>query len=479
MRKYALVGAGGRAGMFRNAFTNLFKDKAKLLAVCDPNSGRLKLMIQELADAGIQAKPYPAESFDAMLKEIKPDVVIVCSPDYTHDDYICRSLLAGCDVITEKPMTIDETRCRRILDTVESTQRQVRVTFNYRYSPPRSQVKELLMSGVIGTILSVNFHWFLDTNHGADYFRRWHRNKANSGGLMVHKATHHFDLVNWWIGAVPKTVYAQGGRLFYTPEQASRYGLENRGKRCTECPVSDRCNFYLNLSCYETLRKLYLENESYDGYYRDRCVFSDEIDIEDNMNVIVQYDSGAFLNYSLNAFLPWEGYRIEFNGTKGRLEHFCQESSYINGDGTVQGALLPEQTTIRIFPHFQTPYAVPVRSGEGAHGGGDVVMLKDLFCADSDDPLRRAANHIQGAYSILIGIAANHSLACGGKKIEVSNLLKIKDHPNYPQNQTEGRIPFVKNVEYSFGNKKGFANDLSSPSRRPANPSQHQSQGIQ
>ena len=52
------------------------------------------------------------------------------------------------------------------------------------------------MSGVIGNVVSVDFHWLLDTRHGADYFRRWHRNKRNSGGLLVHKATHHFDLVN-------------------------------------------------------------------------------------------------------------------------------------------------------------------------------------------------------------------------------------------------------------------------------------------
>ena len=63
-----------------------------------------------------------------------------------------------------------------------------------RTSPPRTQVKDILMSGVIGDVLSVDFHWMLNTHHGADYFRRWHRNKKNSGGLMVHKASHHFDV---------------------------------------------------------------------------------------------------------------------------------------------------------------------------------------------------------------------------------------------------------------------------------------------
>ena len=49
----------------------------------------------------------------------------------------------------------------------------------------------------------MHFEWALDTVHGADYFRRWHREKKNSGGLLVHKSSHHFDLVNWWLGDVP------------------------------------------------------------------------------------------------------------------------------------------------------------------------------------------------------------------------------------------------------------------------------------
>jgi hypothetical protein len=117
---------------------------------------------------------------------------------------------AGCDVITEKPMTTDAPQCLQILETCRRTGRRCRVAFNYRYSPPRAQVKDLLMRGEIGDVLSVDFHWLLNTHHGADYFRRWHSQKKISGGLFVHKSTHHFDLVNWWLGAVPVSVAATG-----------------------------------------------------------------------------------------------------------------------------------------------------------------------------------------------------------------------------------------------------------------------------
>ena len=66
------------------------------------------------------------------------------------------------------------------------------------------------MNDVIGEVKAVHFEWMLSTYHGADYFRRWHRDKRNSGGLLVHKSTHHFDLVNFWLNDKPKTVFAFG-----------------------------------------------------------------------------------------------------------------------------------------------------------------------------------------------------------------------------------------------------------------------------
>ena len=126
----------------------------------------------------------------------------------------------GCDVITEKPMTIDIGRLRHVLEAKKKTGKSITVSFNYRYAPHRTQVKDILMSGAIGEITAVDFRWYLDRVHGADYFRRWHRYKDRSGGLLVHKATHHFDLVNWWIDSTPKTVHAFGKRAFYTPAMA-------------------------------------------------------------------------------------------------------------------------------------------------------------------------------------------------------------------------------------------------------------------
>lgn len=167
-------------------------------------------------------KTYKSEEFDNMIEAEKPDAVIVTSVDRTHHTYIIRALELGCDVITEKPMTVDEEKCQEILDAVERTGRSVRVTFNYRYAPHHTKARELIASGVIGDVTSIHFEWLLNTQHGADYFRRWHRDKRNSGGLLVHKSTHHFDLVNFWIGSQPDTVFAMGDLLFYGRENAEK-----------------------------------------------------------------------------------------------------------------------------------------------------------------------------------------------------------------------------------------------------------------
>ena len=272
-RRFVQIGLGGRSKMYSSAVIEKYADCCEMVAFSDLNEGRLKLAIDGAREKGASVPGYAARDFDRMVAETRPDCVIVTTRDCFHDQYICRAMELGCDVITEKPMTTDDAKCQSILDMQARTGRRCTVTFNYRYSPPRTQVKDLLMSGVIGEVLSVDFHWLLDTHHGADYYRRWHRNKANSGGLMVHKATHHFDLVNWWLSSVPATVFALGHRRFYTPRTADRLGLTNRAERCHGCPEAGKCTFNLDLAGNENLKKLYLDNEQYDGYLRDQCVF--------------------------------------------------------------------------------------------------------------------------------------------------------------------------------------------------------------
>ena len=421
-RKFVNVGVGSRSRMYLTAITKTFAANNELVAVCDVNQGRLDVAARFVAPNGAKPKKYLAADFDKMLQELKPDCVIVTCPDGFHHDYIVRSLDAGCDVLTEKPLTTTPEKAQQIVDACKRNNKHLRVLFNYRYSPPRTQVKDLLMSNAIGDIMSVDFHWMLNTLHGADYFRRWHSNKDISGGLMIHKATHHFDLVNWWLGSEPEIVLANGKREFYTPKMARRMGLESSHERCRTCPEKAKCTFYLDIESDPNFKALYLDNEKYDSYYRDRCVFRPEISIEDTMNVIVKYKTGATLSYSLNAFNAWEGYTIAFNGTKGRLEH-----SIVEGGATSAGAANYQNedrdlVTTRVIPLRGRPEEIKPWTGEGGHGGGDDVMLAEVFGTAEPDKYLRRADERAGLYSCLIGASANKSFVSGGA-VKIADLV--------------------------------------------------------
>ncbi len=334
-RRYALVGTGARSQMYIGALATTYRDRAQLVGLCDVNATRLAYAARRYEElAGVEATTSEPsccgpDEFTSMLEAQGADEVIVTSIDRTHHRYIVAAMEVGRDVICEKPLTVDATKCAAILDAQRRTGQRLRVTFNYRYAPRNSDFARLLRERAVGTPISVHFEWLLDTVHGADYFRRWHRDKRNSGGLMVHKASHHFDLVNWWLGAVPVLVFGLGDLRFYGKENAEQRGISDFYERGPGPPQGDP--FGLDLSADPDLKALYLDAEADDGYLRDRSVFSDGISIEDDMAVLVRYNTGATMSYHLTAYAPWEGYRVMVNGTEGRLELDVEERSYVSG----------------------------------------------------------------------------------------------------------------------------------------------------
>ncbi len=424
--RYAQVGTGGRARMYYEALCSKYTDSCELVGFCDQSPTRMNYANQMIKEKfGHASIPtYYYTDFEKMIEEQKPDVIIVTSVDRTHDDYIVRAMEAGCDVVTEKPITTDEKKAQRIIDAQKRTGKHIRVAFNYRYAPHHTKIRELIANDTIGEVYSVHFEWLLNTVHGADYYRRWHRNKANSGGLMVHKATHHFDLVNFWLGTEPETVFAMGDLNFYGRHNAEKRGVKNFYYRCHGSEAAKGDHYAIDMDNNPVLKAMYLDAEADSGYIRDRSVFGDDISIEDTMAVMVRYKNNVMMTYSLNSYLPWEGFRVVFNGSKGRIEYDAVEKPYINagGDKKQEGATRSYQ--IKVYPlESGEPYTVPIVQVEGGHGGGDPVMLEDLFHPGAqEDPFHRAADHVDGIKSILTGVAANKSMA-SGMPVQVSTLV--------------------------------------------------------
>ncbi|MGV2126475.1 Gfo/Idh/MocA family protein [Agrobacterium vitis] len=401
-RRFALVGAGHRGTtMWGRDIVERWGDQVELVAICDLNGLRAE---QSQAHIGSSVPIYL--DFDQMLAVEKPDLVIVCTRDSTHDELIVKAMEAGADVISEKPMTTTAAKIKRILHAERRTGRRLDVSFNYRFAPTAARIKEFLNSGVIGDVTSVDFHWYLNTSHGADYFRRWHAYTENSGSLFVHKATHHFDLLNWYLDSDPDLVSAFA--------DLKHYGRNGpfRGERCRTCPHAQQCDHYFDMRKEPLLEALYEAPSKQDGYVRDACVYREDIDIPDTMVTNIRYKNGVHVSYSLNTYMPIEGHHIAFNGHKGRIELRQYEK---------QPWTEPPADEIVLMRNFGEVERIWVPHSSGGHYGGDDRLRNMLLKPGMNDELRQRAGARAGAMSVLCGIAALES-SRSGKPVTVADV---------------------------------------------------------
>ncbi len=428
--KIAMVGTGIRGNDFwGRRILREYGDFTEFVGLSDINPGRL-----EYARGFIGANCPVFTNFDEMMAKTKPQLLIVTTVDSTHDEFIIKGLKAGCDVLTEKPMTTDEIKCQAILDAERETGRKVIVGFNYRYATQITKIKELLAANRVGPINSVDFHWYLNTYHGADYFRRWHGYRSKGGTLLVHKSTHHFDLLNWWLNSDPVEVFAYGA--------LEHYGKNNpfRGPNCRSCGHKDKCQYYWDITKNKGLMDLYVANEKYDGYIRDNCLWRESIDIFDKMAVQIKYANNLQVSYSLTTYSPYEGFTIGFNGKYGRIDSWEgipwrqdeminqaeRHAQEMNQHGNAETGRYDE---IMVSDNFGKYELIKVPQVRGGHGGGDSRLQDMIFrTPNAPDPYKHAAGTRDGAMSMLLGVAARKSID-EKRPVKISELTDIVPHP--------------------------------------------------
>ncbi|UZR99325.1 Gfo/Idh/MocA family oxidoreductase [Chondrinema litorale] len=428
-KRVVLVGTGIRGVSFwGKRLVENYSDILEFVGLCDINPGRL-----EFGKKHIGANCPTFTNFDEMLDKTKPELVIVTTKDATHHEFVIKTLEAGIDVLTEKPMTTDEYKCEEILEAERKSGKKVYVGFNYRWSPYMTKIKELLAAGIIGKVTSVDFHWYLNNYHGASYFRRWHGLEQASGSLFVHKSTHHFDLVNWWLDSDPVEVYAMG--------DLEHYGNNGkiRGANCRSCLHQKDCKYYWDITKDKMAMNLYANNEKYDGYIRDNCLFRDAINIYDKMSAQVKYANNIVLNYSLTTYSPFEGWRIAFNGHDGRIEAWLDipyndknslSQDELHKQEMSQGNSDTDYEPIIVHKNWEDYKTEQVAFSRGGHGGGDKRLQDKIFRTPNDpDPLKLAAGSRDGAMSCLIGVAARNSIKTG-LPVKIADLTSLKPSEN-------------------------------------------------
>jgi len=429
-QKLVLVGTGSRGTSFwGKSILKRYPNDIEFVGLCDINPGRL-----EYARKFMEVNCPVFTNFEEMILKTKPDTVIVTTVDATHHLFIIKALEMGCNVITEKPMTTDEMKCQAILDAERKAGKKVIVGFNYRWGIQFSELKKLQASQRVGKLTSVDFHWYLNTSHGADYFRRWHGERDKGGTLLVHKATHHFDLLNWWIDSDPVEVTAFGS--------LDHYGKNNafRGANCRNCGYTDKCKFYWDITKSKQMTELYTNNEKYDGYVRDNCVWRDEIDIYDKMAVQIKYANGVQVSYSLTTYSPYEGWTIAFNGMDGRIDSWegipwrmkeqVDQAALHEKEMSQSGQKEEGYDEIMVSDNFGKTELMKVPRVRSGHGGGD-ERLHDKIFKDPNmaDPYKHSAGTRDGAMSSLIGIAARKSIE-EGRPVKIAELTDIKPSIN-------------------------------------------------
>lgn len=402
--RIAQVGTGGRGVHWGADLVKNYGDAATLVGLCDINGKRVKAA-RELM--GADAPTYV--DFDQMVQETNPDLVLITTTDSAHATYIVRAMQLGKDVLTEKPLCTDEQQLQLIRDAEKKYGKRLIVGFNARHYAEAKKIRQLLMDKAIGDVISIDYQEYLDTSHGASYFRRWHRIKEMSGTLLVSKSCHHFDQVNWWLDSPPVEVVAYGDLKFY--------GKNNpfRGTHCRVCPYKNKCQFYWDITRSASAVKLYVDCESEDGYQADGCIWRQDVNIYDTYSVMVKYASGARLTYTANTFMPLEGQEIGINGSKGRIDF-----NMYGGGGY-------KDFQLRMTPNFgKSEIVTDLPRRAGGHGGAD-PSLRDLIFREWDqpDPLGLKASSLAGAYSSLVGIAAYRSIERGGERVKLADLAKL------------------------------------------------------
>jgi predicted dehydrogenase len=432
--RYALCGLSTR-GIYQFALPILgknrpggpnFDDRSELVGILDPDRARVEAF---LGKADVSIPIYPANAIRRMIKETRPDTLIVVGPDATHCAQIVAGLDAGCDVIVEKPMVIDCKQVRRVQEAERRNGRRVRVAHNFRYKPTHIRLKRMILGGELGRIVNVEFTYNLDTKHGSSYFYRWNRLREMSGGLSIHKCCHHFDLVNWWLGDSPEEVFAFGGLNYYGPNGALR-PRDARGNPLPPDEEKRQCPIF---------QKHYAErldpatNEistgwddfalPYDVQYppeKPRYLYDDEIRIEDTYSATVRYRGGATMAYSCNFCTPWEGYVLGINGTKGRVEIVRRT----HPDPTGKANPTADADMITFYPLFGGKQIIEIPSVAGGHGGADFTIQNDLFGGVSreSEELELLAGSQAGACAIAMGEAVWRSIA-SGRPVSIGKLL--------------------------------------------------------
>jgi predicted dehydrogenase len=395
-----LIGTSMRAVAWVKHLLAHAADDYYLAGVMDRSPGKIRGFCEYL---GLDIPVF--NDFEAMVNALSPDLAIITTIDGTHADYVVAALDRKIAVMVEKPLCINPDQCRSILAAKQrNPEVPAHTAHNARYSPRSVKLKELLDKQVIGKIRSFHYEELLDWRHGTSYFRRWNCHRAESGGLQIHKSSHHFDLLNWLFESRASEVTASGALIAYGGK---------RRTRCQQCELDCPQRFIPDPATEQIWFK-YTDGESYTP---DLCIWSPDIDIEDVFSAGIRFANGIFGSYHLCAHANYEGERIQIEGDAGRIEY--ESKLLLRHGGSVHDDQVERVQSLDLHYFGKEPVKVEIPKATGSHGGADNSIFAALFNGKNSDQLATLEDGVQ---AVLTGCAVTESIK-RGEKIDVQSLL--------------------------------------------------------
>ena len=422
----AVAGAGGRG---RNSYGKIIakmQDKIKVVAVAD--------LIRQKVDLMAKEHSIPEEmcfnSAEEMLeKDRLADYMFVCTQDKDHYGHAMKALEKGYHLLLEKPISPDLSECKQIADLANRKKLNVIVCHVLRYTPYFNRLKDILDSGVIGKVMTVNAEECVGYWHQAHSFVRgnW-RNSEESSPMILAKCCHDMDILLWLLGKKCIKLSSFGSLNHFNSDNAP----EGSAERCLDCPTSVR------LDCPYDCTKLYLDGprgakNGYKGWPTNilcddpdeqkvtealkngpygRCVYRCDNDVVDNQVINMLLEDNITLNFTMSAFTPAIRRTIRIRGTKGE----------ILGD--------MEAHTLRITQFGKETQVIDTnvnassdaKGGTGAgHGGGDAGIINTLVGLFNGEDVSKTLSSIDDSIaSHFVALAAEHSRLNGGKVVTIS-----------------------------------------------------------
>ncbi len=327
-------------------------------------------------------------NYKDLLNRDDIDGVIIASPDYAHEEQAIATFEAGKHLFLEKPIAITVEGGKRVLEARDKSGKTLLIGFVLRYNKAYQKMKELIESGLIGELKT---GWVLHSvGAGSDwYFHDWHGTMKNTGGLLLQKGSHDFDVINWVVNSKIKRIAAFGSQDFFggnKPNDLVCQNCEDKNK-CSEAIVDRNIN-WKKVDGNQT-EVLY-------NQWRNQCVFREEVDVLDNHQVLLEYENGVKVSYLECHYTPDDNREYIFIGTKGKLK-----LDDVNDIITVElrHGMYDRKEKIT-FENLQ--------SGEG-HGGGDKYILDDFIYALSTGQQPNAGGEA-GFEAIEAGLVAHNAI---------------------------------------------------------------------